>query len=231
MVREIVLKDIWFSYIKKKYVLRGVNIKLRRGLTLVVGPNASGKTTLLKVASCIYMPDQGRVLVDGVSYWDMPDEEKERVRRNIVYVHESPILIRGSVLDNIMAGLLLRGIDRRVAEKKALVLLERWHMRHLMMKRRSELSRGEQQLVCIIRALLLSPDFMFLDEPLAHLDLRNRRLIVELIRDIKRDRAVVVASNNPHPLLDDADHAILIQNGVVVGRNTHEVKDLLVEAW
>jgi len=108
----IKLVDVWFRYPKRKeWILKGITTSFKPGETnIIMGANGSGKTTLLKIAALLYKPCKGKVLVDGKNFWELDKNKRLLLRRKIVYVHEKPILLRGSVIYNIAYGLILRGI-------------------------------------------------------------------------------------------------------------------------
>ncbi|MEM2053645.1 MAG: ATP-binding cassette domain-containing protein [Nitrososphaerota archaeon] len=125
----IELKRVSFAYANED-IIRDVNLTFGPGVTVVIGPNGSGKTTLLKLAAAIYRPRVGEVLIDGVNTWSAPETVRVSVRRNVVYVHEKPIMLRGSVADNVAYGLRIRNVpDDEVATRteEALEALERDH--------------------------------------------------------------------------------------------------------
>ena len=211
----IELRGVSFSYVRGRPVLRGVDLALRRGLTAIVGPNGSGKTTMLKVASLIYRPDEGMVLVDGVDPWSLDEQEALKAKRRVVYVHERPIMLRGSVLDNVARGLTLRGVSIEEARRGAMEALRELGVAHLAPRRAEGLSMGERQLVALARAIALSPDHLLLDEPLAHLHMDLRSRVVELLRSLSKDRVVVVATHDLY-LASMADHVAVVEEGRVV---------------
>ena len=211
----IELRGVSFSYVRGRPALRGVDLALRRGLTAIVGPNGSGKTTMLKVASLIYRPDEGVVLVDGVDPWSLDERGALRVRRRVVYVHERPIMLRGSALDNVAKGLTLRGLSVDEARRGAMEALRELGIAHLALRRAEGLSMGERQLVALARAIALSPDHILLDEPLAHLHVDLRSRVVDLLRALSRDRVVVVATHDLY-LASIADRVAVVEEGRVV---------------
>lgn len=214
----IELRNIWFSYVGNNYVIRGISVSFDRGAIAIMGPNGSGKTTLLKIASCIYRPVKGKVIVDGVDYWCLNEQERVRYRRRIVYVHEKPILLRGKVIDNIGYGLSIRGYSRVEIEEKVINIAKELNILHLIDKRVSELSIGEKQLVALARALVLNPNYLFLDEPLTNLHLAVRRQVIEVLKRI-RDRGkttIVIVTHDPLLTLTIASKVIILDRGRIV---------------
>jgi len=196
----IELKSVWFKY-DKRWVLRDVNIAFKRGTIVVItGPNGSGKTTLMKVAGLIYKPTRGEVLYNGVNIWFLPKQERLKMGRNVVYVHETPILLRGTVKDNLTYGLKLRGYSEDRMREEVESIVESLRLRSLLDKRASELSAGQSQLVAIARALIVKPQILLLDEPFAHLDKEKRSIVSTLLRKCAKEKSmgIVLATHDEH---------------------------------
>ena len=225
----IELRNIWFSYVNGIYVLKEINISFDKGISVIIGPNGSGKTTLLKIASCLYKPVKGKVIVNGVDYWSLEEQEMIKYRRRIVYVHEKPILLRGKVIDNIVYSLLIRGYGKVEAKEKAYRVAKQLGIAHLVNKKVQELSIGEKQLVALARALVLKPDYLLLDEPLAHLHLSIRKRIIEVIKDMK-NKAIIIATHDPFLTLAVATKVIVLDEGriVQVGKPEKIVKEYIL---
>jgi len=225
----IELRNIWFSYVNGIYVLKEINISFDKGISVIIGPNGSGKTTLLKIASCLHKPVKGKVIVDSVDYWSLEEQEMIKYRRRIVYVHEKPILLRGKVIDNIVYSLLIRGYGKVEAKEKAYRVAKQLGIAHLVNKKVQELSIGEKQLVALARALVLKPDYLLLDEPLAHLHLSIRKRIIEVIKDMK-NKAIIIATHDPFLTLAVATKVIVLDEGriVQVGEPEKIVKEYIL---
>lgn len=212
----IVAEDVWARYGRGGWVLRGATLDLRRGEVLAVaGPNGGGKTTLLKVLAGLLEPAQGRVAVAGVSLWDVGEEERLRARRQVVYVGEKPVMVGGTVRDNIGLGLRLRGVDSGV-ERTVAEVAERLGIKGLLDWPARGLSAGQAQMVSIARALALEPRALLLDEPFSHLD-RSRRLLLSRVIGELRSRGVlvVIAGHEEAHTLRLADRVAWVEAGVV----------------
>lgn len=199
---KIEVKNVWYQYLGAgDWVLKDVTLVAQGGeAVLVTGHNGSGKTTLLKIASLIYRPASGKVLVDGVDFWGLSESEKVRVRRRIAYVHEKPLMLRGSVLHNIMYGLTLRGVNSEEATRKSREVLEELDMWERRSLNTAKLSTGQAQLVAIARALALEPEAIVLDEPFAHLDSRKREMLAStLVKRQNRGACIVISSHQATP--------------------------------
>jgi len=212
---EIELKNIWYSYDSYTYVLKDVNLVLREpGLYVVVGPNGSGKTTLLKILSLIIKPSKGSVLVNGRDFWVLSDDEKSLIRKSIVYVHDKPVLLRGSVRYNVELGLKLRGEKRG---DEVLEYISRYGLREVLDKPVNKLSAGQAKAMTIVRALILKPKILALDEPFTFLDNTKVKLLIEDIQRIVRDGGIVVIATHYmyRDLEDISKNVIEVVNGEV----------------
>lgn len=197
---EIRLEDVWFTYDRKSYVLKNINLEFTNpGLYILIGPNGSGKTTLLKILSFILKPSKGRILVDGVDYWSINDESRRvELKKRIAYVHDKPILLRGSVEYNLKLGLKLRG-DTRVDSSLVEYYIDRYMLREILGKPAGKLSAGQAKTISILRALILNPEILALDEPFTFLDAsRTSLLIQDLARIASNGSIVIIATHYIH---------------------------------
>ncbi len=173
----------------------------------------------MKIMSLLYKPIRGSVYVDDVDYWKINNRERHFIKREIVYVHERPILLRDTVLNNIVYGLKIRGELSRDSLNEVRDLLERFMIKHLENKKAHELSAGQAQLVSIIRALVLHPSFLVMDEPVSNLDRDRKRLLIKVLREYKnRLKMGLILSLHEDILLKDLepDDVYRISDGMVL---------------
>jgi len=210
--------------------LRDVSLELSTGITYIVGPNAAGKTTLLKIAACIYRPHKGRVIVNGVDYWSIDKKGRPKIRRKIVYVHEKPILIRGTVIDNIIYPLIIRGWGRRAAEEEAVKLLYSSGLGDIADRTRGQLSAGQAQILSILRAIIIRPKYLLLDEPTNMLDLENRDKVIDMLKKITGDTTIVIATHDLLLPMQLPGRIIAMRDGRIVGElSPIEYKAMILE--
>ncbi|MDF1562571.1 MAG: ATP-binding cassette domain-containing protein [Deltaproteobacteria bacterium] len=146
----------------------------------LVGPNGSGKTTLLKVLAGLDESANGRLEID------LPVRER-------IYVHQQPLLFRGSVLANATYGLRARGLGRREAERLAREWLERLGVAHLASRQREGLSGGEKRRIALAQALAPAPRLLLLDEPLADLDDEGAARVLEALAGLEETTLIAAA--------------------------------------
>ena len=210
----IELRDVTYTYPNGVTAIRNLTLNIDSGVSILIGPNGSGKTTLLKIMACIYKPQSGTVLIDGKDYWKSNRREQPMIRRNIVYVHEKPILFRGTVIENIMFPLLIRGYERKEAEIRANEILRELGVENLGKRKRKELSAGELQLVAFARAIVVNPKYLLLDEPTNTLDIEKRKIVEKYIRKLsQRNKRIIIASHDRLLAAGLGDRIIILEHG------------------
>jgi len=212
---EIALKGIWHSYDNQVHVLKSINLEFKEpGIYAILGPNGAGKTTLLKVVSLILRPSQGFVLINGSDFWGLHRERREEIRKRVAYVHDKPILLRGSVRDNISIGMRIRG---EVDESLIDYYVKRYSLLEVQRKSVHRLSAGQAKVVSIIRALVLKPQVLALDEPFAFLDDVRARILVEDLVNITSDGGMILIATHYmyKELVNEVNYVIELLKGEV----------------
>ena len=155
---------------------------------VVVGESGAGKTTLLRMLLGLLRPDQGRILVDGVPWFDATIRaDLPTWQRPVGYVPQDLALFPHlTVIENVAFGPRASGTTRREARMRAARLLERFEIGELAERKPGMLSGGQQQRVALARALVLEPRVLLLDEPLSSLDLQTRRVVRAELRALLR---------------------------------------------
>ena len=176
-------------------VLKNINLEVEQGEFIsIMGPSGSGKSTLLYLMGGLDKVSQGCIRINGVEMHQLSDAEESRMRRNdIGFVFQAYNLIDNLTLEeNILLPALLDGKKKKDVMKKAEELMGVVGI----LKRRHhtprELSGGEQQRTAIARALINDPAILFADEPIGNLDSKTGREILELLRDINRDKGITI---------------------------------------
>jgi tungstate transport system ATP-binding protein len=179
----------------------------------VVGPNGSGKSTLLETMAFLAKPDEGYVLLDGEDVWAAG--KSLDARRRCPMLLQRTVLFKTSVVKNVMYGLRARGVSRSAAREKAEGILRLVRIDRLANRTHRELSGGERQRVALARLLALEPDVLLLDEPTAHVDHTNARLIEEIIQQLHATTGmtVILASHDLRQAETLADRIVTLLDG------------------
>jgi len=171
-----------------KKVLRGVDLKVGKGeVVAVVGPSGGGKTTVLRCANRLHDPDAGTVLFDGA---DASGMDARDLRQKVGMVFQESAMFPGTVRDNIVYGLMIRGVeDPRVLSKAVAGAAKAASVpRSLLVRNAAKLSGGEKQRVAIARALAIRPEVLLLDEPTSEIDPKRLRHIERALVAMTRER-------------------------------------------
>ncbi|MCB1880992.1 MAG: ABC transporter ATP-binding protein [Gammaproteobacteria bacterium] len=170
----------------------------RRELTLLTGHNGSGKTTLLRILAGLLKPDSAALELDGNRLTGGWLRNRGILRANSCYLHQQPYLFDATVFDNVAYGLRRRGLNSSAIEHLVGEALEATALSHLRRRRCGELSGGEKQRVAMLRAWVLAPRLLLLDEPVANMDKPSRSKCLALINQMQCDNiAVVLTSHDP----------------------------------
>lgn len=195
----IELTDVALSYAERP-LFEGVNLTFKHGeIALVRGRSGCGKTSLLRLLSRFLLPTRGCLTLDQRPYGEFRYQE---LRTRIVYIHQSPVMEETlPVLENVLLPFSygIHKTRKRPEEEEIRRLCADFHLRPEVLSREAgSLSMGEKQRVALIRAHLLRPEFMLLDEPLANLDEESAAAIGAWIaRQTLASTGLVVASHQP----------------------------------
>ncbi len=186
-----------------------------RTFNAIVGPNGSGKSTLLKIASLLESPDSG-----AVKYIDNNNEQinYQILRKKIAVVLAGNTLFNDNVYNNVAFGLRIRKLKRSFIKKRVHKILEDLQLIDKMYSHVRSLSTGEAQRVMLARALVLEPDYLFLDEPTASLDPVNTEIIESVLKEFrnKNGSTIVMITHNMFQARRLADRIIFIYRGSIV---------------
>jgi putative ABC transport system ATP-binding protein len=205
---------------QKVTALNGVNLDIAMGeLMMLVGPSGCGKTTLISVIAGILDQDSGSCEVFGEDLLNMSNKNKLAFRaRNIGFVFQAfNLLPTLTAAENVSVPLLINGIKRAEAERKAAAILEQVGLGSRVTALPSELSGGQQQRVAIARALIHSPRLIVCDEPTSSLDHETGRNVMNLLKDVAmhNDRALVIVTHDAR-IFDFADRIAKMDDGHIV---------------
>ena len=201
-------------------VLHGVTMSVERGeIVSIVGASGAGKTTLLQIIGTLMDADAGSVTIDGVSPAGLSDAKLSEFRnKHIGFVFQfHHLLAEFTAKENVMMPMLIAGVGRDEASKRALELLALVNMSHRTEHKPSALSGGEQHRVAIARALANNPSVVLADEPTGNLDSATREEIQQLFFDL-RDRLgqTFIIVTHDETLAEHSDRKIVMSDGNIL---------------
>lgn len=224
------LKEVKKSYQVgdfKQTALNEISISFRKNeFVAIVGQSGSGKTTTLNLIGGLDRYDSGDIIIKGKSTKDFNDADWDAYRNNSIgFVFQNYNLINHiTVLDNVEMGMTLSGLPSKQRKKRAIEVLERVGLKDHMHKRPNQLSGGQMQRVAIARALSNNPEIIMADEPTGALDSQTSIQIMELIKEIAKDKLVILVTHNIHIAEEYASRIITMSDGNIVSdTNPYEI--------
>ena len=197
------LKNITKDYLsgdQTVHALKGIDIKFRKSeFVSILGPSGCGKTTLLNIIGGLDRYTAGDLIINGKSTKKFKDKDWDAYRNySVGFVFQNYNLIpHQSVLANVELALTLSGVNKKVRREKAIKALEDVGLKEQIHKRPNQLSGGQMQRVAIARALVNNPDIILADEPTGALDTDTSIQIMEILKEISKDKLIVMVTHNP----------------------------------
>ena len=221
----LTLRGIGKIYVSEGNVtvgIRGVDLSFERGeFVAITGRSGSGKSTLLNVISGMDTYEEGELLIEGqpTSHYRQPDWEKYREKYISFVFQDYNIIDSYTVLENVELA-LMHIPDRRERRRRAIELLERVGMKGHLRHKGSKLSGGQKQRTVIARALAKDSPIILADEPTGNLDAATSREIVELLREVSRDKLLIVVTHNFEQVEEAATRHIRVFDGAIEADQT-----------
>ena len=204
----------------KQTALDKVSISFRENeFVSILGPSGSGKTTLLNIIGGLDKYTSGDLIINGISTKKYTDPDWDTYRNHSIgFVFQSYNLIpHQSILANVELALTLSGVSKNQRRKKALQALKEVGLEDHIKKRPNQLSGGQMQRVAIARALVNNPDILLADEPTGALDSKTSTQIMELLKEVAKDRLVIMVTHNKELAEEYSTRIIELKDGVVIG--------------
>ena len=215
------LKGICKRYVTQSFTqvaLDSVSLSFRDNeFVAILGPSGSGKTTMLNVIGGLDHFDSGDLLIDGISTKDFHDRDWDAYRNNrIGFVFQSYNLIpHQTILENVELALTLTGVGHAERRQRAREALEAVGLVEHVNKRPSQLSGGQMQRVAIARALINDPEIVLADEPTGALDSTTSVQVMDLLKEVARDRLVIMVTHNPDLAYQYATRIVNLADGKI----------------
>lgn len=212
--------------IKKDYVsgsttvsaLKGINLRFRDcEFVSILGQSGCGKTTMLNIIGGLDKYTSGDLKINGVSTKNYKDRDWDFYRNNSIgFVFQSYNLIpHQTVLSNVELALTLSGVSKTERKKRAIEALEKVGLGEQIHKKPNQMSGGQMQRVAIARALVNNPDILLADEPTGALDTETSIQIMELLKEISKDRLIIMVTHNPELAKDYSTRIVRLLDGVI----------------
>ena len=219
----IEFRDVWFAYQGEEYVLKGFNLRIRRGERIaLVGETGGGKTTVTRLLTRLYEVSRGAITIDGTDIRQMP---LPLLRRRIGLVLQDPYLFTGTIGYNVCLGDNSAG--QRMEQAAAMVGADRFirtlpdGFQEEVRERGVNFSAGERQLISFARAVAFDPEILVLDEATASVDTASERLIQDGLKGLMAGRTSIVVAHRLSTI-QDADRIVVIHRGEKVEEGTHQ---------
>ena len=206
------LVNVCKSY-KGKEVLHNFSIKLEKGIYGLLGPNGAGKSTMMNITADVLMPTSGEILYDGESIYKL----KEKYRSHIGYLPQHV-----GYYDNFTAYMTLeyfanlRGVPKKEYKERIMKVLSAVNLSENAKQKVKTFSGGMKQRLGIAIALIGDPDVLIFDEPTVGLDPKERINFRELLRELAKDKAIILSTHIVSDVEDIADYLIFLKNGNIV---------------
>jgi ABC-2 type transport system ATP-binding protein len=204
--------DVW--------ALNNVSFAIRRGEVIgFLGPNGAGKTTTMKILTCFIAPTQGTASVNGCDVWN----ESMGVRTSIGYLPEStPLYTEMLVVEYLRWVAQMRGLKGDAARDRIRKAIDQTALGDVITKEIRALSKGYRQRVGLAQALLHEPPILILDEPMSGLDPNQASEVRDVIKEIGRERTVILSTHNLAEVQVTCDRVLIISKGKLVADDTTE---------
>ena len=214
------LKEVYKIY-GDLHALDNVNFKVEKGEWVsIMGPSGSGKSTMMNIIGCMDKPTKGSVLLDGVDIAKESAKNLTNIRRDkIGLIFQQFHLVNYlTALENVMLAQYYHSITD---EKEAMEALDRVGLADRAKHLPSQLSGGEQQRVCIARALINQPEIILADEPTGNLDDANEEVVVELFRKLHSEGTTLIVVTHDIEVAEVAQRMIVLRNGKISKENVN----------
>ena len=202
------------------HALKGIDLQFRENeFVSILGQSGCGKTTMLNIIGGLDHYTEGDLIINGKSTKDFKDRDWDTYRNHSIgFVFQSYNLIpHQTVLQNVELGLTLSGVSKSERREKAKKALEEVGLATQLNKKPSEMSGGQMQRVAIARALVNNPDIILADEPTGALDTETSIQVMEILKEIAKDRLIIMVTHNPELAEQYSTRIIRMLDGKVIG--------------
>lgn len=209
------LKDISKIY-GSLHALSHIDLKVKKGEWLaIMGSSGSGKTTMMNIIGCMDRPSNGEVLIDGKDISKESQRNLTEIRRDKIGLifQQFHLITYLTALENVMVAQYYHSM---IDEKEALEALEKVGLKERAKHLPSQLSGGEQQRVCIARALINNPEIILADEPTGNLDEANEIMVIEILKKLHKEGSTIIVVTHDPEVGDVAQRKIILDYGKII---------------
>lgn len=230
------------TYGSNKHSLKAVDFTAKPGeVTAIIGPSGAGKTTILRSVNQLIRDDGGQILLDDQDIRQANKAELRKIRHHIGMIFQNYNLISPlTALENVLHGRLgakstvagMLGLYSNAEKSEAIELLAEVGLKEYAYQRCDQLSGGQQQRVGIARALMQHPKMILCDEPIASLDPKSTKIVMDILRKLAKEKQLIILINlhQVDVAMEYADHVIGINSGAIVFEGpTSEVNDAVLQ--
>jgi putative ABC transport system ATP-binding protein len=206
--------------------LRDIDLRVRQGEWLaIMGPSGSGKTTMMNIIGCMDKPSTGQVILDGINISKESARNLTTIRRDkIGLIFQQFHLVNYlTALENVMVAQYYHSMPD---EKEALAALDRVGLASRAKHLPSQLSGGEQQRVCIARALINYPMLILADEPTGNLDEANEQIVIDIFKQLHAGGSTIIVVTHDPEVAEDAERTVVLEHGRIarIVENSEELR-------
>lgn len=229
------------EHITKDYVTAGTTVKALKGIDIefrenefvsILGQSGCGKTTLLNIIGGLDRYTDGNLIINGKSTKEFKDKDWDAYRNySVGFVFQSYNLIsHQTILSNVELALTLSGVSKKERKQRAIKALQDVGLGEQIHKKPNQLSGGQMQRVAIARALVNNPDIILADEPTGALDTKTSKQVMEILKEIAKDRLVIMVTHNPELAEEYSTRIIKILDGVITDdSNPYQAENMKIE--
>ena len=209
------LRDVSKIY-ESVNALSNINLKVKKGDWIaIMGSSGSGKTTMMNIIGCMDRPSNGQVLIDGIDISKESQKNLTNIRREKIGLifQQFHLISYLTALENVMVAQYYHSM---IDEKEALEALKKVGLGDRAKHLPSQLSGGEQQRVCIARALINNPEIILADEPTGNLDEANEIMVIEILKQLHKEGATIIVVTHDPEVGDEAMRKITLDYGKII---------------
>ncbi len=218
MIKITNLTKQYNVYNNQTIALDHINLDLpNSGFVFVLGPSGSGKTTLLNSIGGLDKPDEGEILISNKNICSFNEKEINEYRnKNVGFIFQNCNMISNmNLYDNISMPLRANNVSKKEIDKRVNQLLKRFNLESLNNNKPNQISGGQKQRAAIARAIINNPEIILADEPTGALDTKNTKIVMEILKEISKERLIIMVTHNESLAFEYGDRIIKLLDGKI----------------